>query len=804
MVTLIKYGQFKEDNTMESRKQLDKDLNLQENPGSDVAFEPYFAEDTDMGVKMSGEAPDVSEEVKIENEAVENFVDKVAEETEGSVNEEVSVGDTGEKVTTDEKTLKKKKKKRPVDSKKKKPVDSKKKVIDPKADKKKKKPTEKLVADGENVVSEPSGTDVAPAEGTVEPVAEGKKEAVKKPTKKKSTGKKVTDKKPSSKKPSDKKPSDKKPSDKTGSVKKKSSKKNKKGSLKAQLVALVALPILIVSIVLTINTASSLKTNIVETEKDGLKTTAITLKSTFEGLAGDDTNYVERSSVIWQGDVRISGKDSIVDKISSNGDVQVSFVFDNRRILTSFKDAAGEPLTKDGVNSNNKIDEVIYQKVVKGGKEYFDTSVEMFGDTYYGYYLPLKNDEGKSSEETVGLIFVGRNSETIDKLILSETIKAFIVCAVLAVASIVVAVVLAGNISKMINRLAGSLAKIADGNLAVSFDKKALASANEIGQIGRASERLKDSLSGIVSNIKESVDVLTVSAVNLEGTSDRTNTTMIEVSKAVEEIAESAGVQASETEKATINAMDMGNLIESVIHNVEELQNNAKIMDEAEKASSEIITELSKSNDKTIEAVERIAVQAEYTNVSAQKIKKAVALITSIADETSLLSLNASIEAARAGEAGRGFAVVASEISKLADQSNNSATEIEKIINELLLESNRTVDIMDEVKSIVSEQEQKLNMTKVEFENVSRGIESSVNSVENISGRIVELDIAKNGIIDVIQSLSAISEENAAATEETSASVQELDSTVGSLSEAAKDLKVIAEQLEQQISVFKV
>ena len=227
-------------------------------------------------------------------------------------------------------------------------------------------------------------------------------------------------------------------------------------------------------------------------------------------------------------------------------------------------------------------------------------------------------------------------------------------------------------------------------------------------------------------------------------------------------------------------------------------------MGEAEKASSEIIAELSKSNDRTIEAVERISVQTEYTNVSAQKIKKAVALITSIADETSLLSLNASIEAARAGEAGRGFAVVASEISKLADQSNNSATEIEKIINELLVESNKTVDIMDEVKAIVDEQEEKLNMTKAEFENVSRGIESSVSSVENISGRMVELDIAKNGIIDVIQSLSAISEENAAATEETSASVQELDSTVGNLSEAAKDLKVIAEQLDQQISVFTV
>ncbi len=826
---------------MESREKLDKDLNMQENPGADVAFEPYFDDNADMGVKISDDIPGADVEIKMEEEKKDSA--EVVEEaaTEAAVAEEI-VSDNVEAVSAD--VPKKKKKKRPVDDKKgnKKPV---KKRSDKPSEseekaplkKKKKRPVDKKeeklaeavtvsdVADGgvESVadMKVEAGTDSmmdATTDVTTAGVTEGTV-AKDTPPKKKKRPEGAKKKKPSSdgsrpvgKKPAHKSADGKKTSSKSGtksgsksSAKRTSSKKKlKKGSLKAQLVALVALPILIVSIVLTINTATSLKTNIVETERDGLKTTAITLKSAFEGMAGSDTNYVERSSVIWQGEVKISGKDSIIDKIATNGGVQASFVFGDERILTSFKDADGKPMTQDGVNANNKIDNAIYQRVVVGGEEYFDTSAKMFGDTYYGYYLPLKNDEGKSSEETVGLIFIGRNSEEIDKVIASETVKAVVVCAVLATVSIVVAVILAGNISKMINRLAGSLAKISAGNLAVEFDRKTLASGNEIGQIGRAAEKLKDSLNDIVSNIKESVDVLTVSATNLEGTSDRTNTTMIEVSKAVEEIAESAGVQASETEKATVNAMDMGNLIENVIQNVEELQSNAKIMGDAEKASTEIIGELSKSNDRTIEAVERIAVQTEYTNVSAQKIKKAVALITSIADETSLLSLNASIEAARAGEAGRGFAVVASEISKLADQSNNSATEIEKIINELLVESNKTVDIMDEVKAIVSEQEEKLNMTKSEFANVSKGIESSVNSVENISGRIVELDIAKNGIIDVIQSLSAISEENAAATEETSASVQELDSTVGSLSEAAKDLKVIAEQLDQQISVFTV
>jgi len=780
---------------MDSRE---KDLLV--TPDADVAFEPYFSENAEMGVKLDDSAPKVeeSEVVGEENVKEEKLEDVMTSEAITEDNKE----DKGKKEPV------KKKKKKPVDKKEagkkptdkkeagKKPVDKKKAAKKP-VDKKKKlkeKPPVKE-GEGETVIENtvPEATD-----------AQTKTASVKK---KPATGQiKKKKKKPAGAPRPNGKPAQAKVGTGKPSAKKKSNSKKKKGSLRTLLTLSVALPILIVSAVLIINIVSSLRTNIVDTEKDGLKTTAIAVKSTFEGLAGRDTNYHDENngSVIYQGEIKITGKDSIVEKIAENGDVQVSFVYGDKRILTSFKDANGDPMNIDGVNANNKIDPEIYKKVVEGGEEYFSTDVEMMGEKYYGFYLPIKNNEGESDEETKGLIFVGRNSDEIEKVITGATVKVVAISIVLAIISIIAAAYIASNISKMINKLAGNLAKIADGDLSINIDKKILANNNEIGMIGRASDRLKDSLNGIVGNIKESVDVLTVSAGNLETTSDRTNTTMIEVSKAVEEIADSAGVQASETEKATVNAMDMGNLIENVIQNVQELQENARVMGEAEKASSEIITELSKSNDKTIDAVERIAVQAEYTNTSAQRIKKAVALITSIADETSLLSLNASIEAARAGEAGRGFAVVASEISKLADQSNNSATEIEKIINELLIESNKTVDIMEEVKGIVSEQEEKLNMTKAEFENVSRGIESSVGSVENISGRMVELDIAKNGIIDVIQSLSAISEENAAATEETSASVQELDSTVGSLSEAAKDLKVIAEQLDQQIGVFKV
>ena len=140
-------------------------------------------------------------------------------------------------------------------------------------------------------------------------------------------------------------------------------------------------------------------------------------------------------------------------------------------------------------------------------------------------------------------------------------------------------------------------------------------------------------------------------------------------------------------------------------------------------SSSVIIRQLSESNDRTTQAINRIGRQIEATNDSVQMIHAAVELITSIASQTSLLALNASIEAARAGEHGKGFAVVASEIQKLAEQSNDSAEKIKDIIRDLLSEAEQTVNVMHEVEDIVAQQQEKLEETKTKFVSVADGIE---------------------------------------------------------------------------------
>ena len=274
------------------------------------------------------------------------------------------------------------------------------------------------------------------------------------------------------------------------------------------------------------------------------------------------------------------------------------------------------------------------------------------------------------------------------------------------------------------------------------------------------------------------------------------------VETAVNEIATGATNQASETQKATDDIVNMGNMIEHTNSQVENLTSTANLMRESSEEAAATLKELDNINQQAIASIDVIYEQTNITNISALKIKEATTLISSIAEETNLLSLNASIEAARAGEAGRGFAVVASQIQKLADQSNESANQIDQIIHALIEDSEKAVKTMDEVKTIMNLQSENVHKTGQVFEQVRDGISSSISGVGEIATRTTQLDKARGDVVDVVQNLTAIAQQNAASTEETSASVMEVSNVMQEIMENANRLKEIASILEENMNSF--
>ena len=564
--------------------------------------------------------------------------------------------------------------------------------------------------------------------------------------------------------------------------------------LKGKILLLVLVPILILGActyaICSVKVTEAMKENI----QQNLKAASIILKGEITG--GEDAKFQVKGGKLYYGDKNITDDTDAVDELKEETDIVATVFYGDTRYMSSILDpSTGKPII------GTKASQAITEEVLEGGKEYFVENVEIEGSRYFAYYCPLYDS---SSKQPAGMVFLGMNQGEVEDQI--GNILMIILSVIIAIAVIlaVLAIIITGNISKRIIDGIKSLEQVANGDLTVSISGRSKKSKDETGEMNQAIEKLRDNLSDIVNEIKSDSSSMHEFSVDLSANMKEASETIGQVEIAVGEVAEGATAQASDTLAATQDIVDMGHIIEDTGREVVSLNENADFMYRSGTDADKVLGALEEISNKTKKAIEEIYHQTNTTNRAAVKIREATVLITSIAEETNLLSLNASIEAARAGEAGRGFAVVADQIQRLAEQSTDSAKQIEDIVNELISDSEKAVETMDEVKTIVDEQNVKIDMTSEIFGQVKAGIDKSMDSINLIDEKTKVLDQERERIVDIVQNLSAIAQENAASTEETSAAVTEVSAAITEISERSEDLENIAAQLKKSVSSFKI
>ncbi len=190
------------------------------------------------------------------------------------------------------------------------------------------------------------------------------------------------------------------------------------------------------------------------------------------------------------------------------------------------------------------------------------------------------------------------------------------------------------------------------------------------------------------------------------------------------------------------------------------------------------------------------------TNKSVGKINNAIELILGIADQTKLLSLNASIEAARAGDVGKGFAVVAESIKQLSEQSSDGANQIKELADEIISKSGDSVNLTEVIKETIAAEQNQITETQNRFNSLNLEIEKSLVQIEGIDRKTEELISLKDGIISNVQDLSAISEENAASNQEVTASVENIAHAISEISNKSGLMSTMAEKFQQAVNFF--
>ena len=563
--------------------------------------------------------------------------------------------------------------------------------------------------------------------------------------------------------------------------------------IKLKILLLVVLPILIMGVLIVLLSSSKIQSAMESENSDGMEAVAISVYNTYSNASG--SFWVDERGDFKKGNqMNISKKTDIVDSVKDTG-MEVAVFYGSDLKVTSLTDKHGARVEALGLPSSAAT------TTLGSGEPLFTNSLNLDGVIYSAYYYPIINAPG---EAPLGVIMILRAKAELNEQIWSVQQTIIMIALIVAVACIFLAYILVHLIVKALNHGVDVLNELKDGNLSVDVPEKLTKRRDEIGDMGRSVSQLKEQLVTIISQLKDHSEALSEAADRLKHSAINSSDMMRHVESAFTDIASGAQAQSRETQTATETVSAMGTMVDETSSKAVSLNENADHMKAAGAKAMDTLSELSTINERTKNAIDTIYEQTNQTNSSVGQIREATELITSIADETSLLSLNASIEAARAGEAGRGFAVVAGQIQKLSELTNESVKKIDVIVENLIANSSLAVNTMNEVNVIMDQQSEHVQKTNDIFVEVRQGIDTSIDEISEIYEKTKMLHTLRNDVVSSVDSLTSIADQNTSATEATSESTQQVTATMTEIESDADSLASIASELLGVIERFKL
>jgi len=563
--------------------------------------------------------------------------------------------------------------------------------------------------------------------------------------------------------------------------------------LKGKILSLSLIPVIILGIVMILVAADRIANGIYDEAYIGMQATTLAVRDIFE-VGNSGPYHMDEDGMMWKGDtLNISQAENITDHIKENTGMEVTIFWGDTRVLTSIVNERGER------QINTQASAEVVSRVLKNGETYQDRDVEILGKKYIVCYTPIYQE---NSGEIIGMIFLGTPQEAVSANINKVRLQflMIIICMIFLVA--VVAYILVIRIITALKKNMDILDSISKGLLHIDIDQSILNRKDEIGDLGKNILHLKDSLRDIVKNIHAKSRELGSEATHIETISQNVYQVMKEVNSTTQEMAASSAAQAQDANQASTNVSAMGSLIENNTAQLGELHGISSDMKNAATAVVEQFEQLNTVMQSVRESIHFLSQQTNLTNESVAKISSAAELITAIASQTNLLSLNASIEAARAGEHGRGFSVVASEIQQLSEQSNKAAGQIQVMITNLNTNSTQTLERVKQVQGIIEKQEDDIKATSEIFQQVCSDIDKSAAGMDMIMENSKELEHTRTDTVAIVQNSAERSQENSASLEEVMASIENIYHELGDISEKTRFLKALSQEMTESVDVF--
>ncbi len=567
----------------------------------------------------------------------------------------------------------------------------------------------------------------------------------------------------------------------------------KKLSLIAVLVLLTLLPLIASAIIIGTISINAIEDMVLTEIESALHTTVEASGKHFNDIASSgDGSWVLADDKLTLGGVASIDSDDDFFTSTEEEDVYLTLFYGDTRYGTSIKDDSGKLIV------GTKASDTVISEVLKGGQNKFLDHVEIVGQDFSGYYIPMKDGNG----EIVGMMFAGTPYADTQKTI-NKNLTVIVIVAILSILVFgAIGFFVAFIISKRVKKVSDVVSVITDGDFSQTIEDQN--KIKEFSEITNNMETMRAKLQEVLTEIVQHAQAVSDGADSTEVSIADSRTMTSNINDAVDDLAKGAMAMADNVQDASNLTANIGNSVDKVLSSA---NTNIEMADAVYQSSihvQEQLEELKREDKETDAKAGEVQDSVGETAKGVNEISHAAEAIINIASETNLLALNASIESARAGESGRGFAVVANNIKDLAEESDKSANEITAMLAKISALSEQNMTLTTAIKEATSNESVAFDKMSIAFDDMEKQLEDSEEANKEIKGLVESVNHDKNAIMDAIESLSSISEQNAASTQETSAALTQLNENMQAVVEQAQSLKAISDNLKNSVSFFKV
>ncbi|CCU56806.1 methyl-accepting chemotaxis protein TlpC [Bacillus subtilis] len=514
----------------------------------------------------------------------------------------------------------------------------------------------------------------------------------------------------------------------------------------------------------------------------------LALSSTYidDVMSGD---WQVKNNKLYKGQTQINGNEDIVDLLGEKtGDTITIFQGDTRVATNVMKN--GERAV--GTQASSEV----IAAVLKKGKRFYGQA-DVAGSSYQTAYMPLKNQNGN----IIGMLYTGANQSILASLTQSLFTQFAIVLVIVIIVSVILVLVFTRKINKRLNALKSAFESAGNGDMTIEVSDK---TGDELSELSVYYNKMRMKLNDTIQTVQQSALQLASASQQLSAGAEETNQASEKITEAVQQIANGAQDQITRIENSESSLKQASADIRDISANTAAIADKGQLAQSKADIGQKEIANVQAQMDAIHQSIQKSGEIIHQLDGRSKQIEQILSVITQIADQTNLLALNAAIEAARAGEQGKGFAVVADEVRKLAEESQQSAGQISKLIIEIQKDMNRSARSVEHVKTEAAEGVTMIQRTRDAFKEIAAATGEISAEISDLSASVTNISASAHQINDSFAANTADIKESTKNTRQAAALTEEQFAAMEEITAASETLSQLAEELTGIISQFKM